>query len=359
MAPRFHELTVAEVRRETPEAVSVLFDVPETLRDAYAFDAGQYLTVRTEIGGQDMRRSYSICSAPGDPGLRIGVKKVESGTFSSFINDALQAGDRLQVMTPEGRFVLPRAPHLADRKTYVAIAAGSGITPILSLAATILSDDASAEFVLIYGNRTSQDILFKTDFEDLKDRYLGRVSVFHMLSRESHDLPLLSGRIDGSKVKSVIGPVVRPQDIEAAFLCGPGDLIDRARAALMELGIAPERIKTEMFFADGEPVRAARTASAQVGSEDSTVDVILDGARSTIAIRGGETIIDAATRSGMDLPFSCRGGMCCTCRAKVVEGAVEMALNYSLEAWELQAGFVLTCQGRPTEAGTVVDFDAI
>lgn len=368
MAPRFHDLTVAEIRRETPEAVSVLFDIPGSLAEDYDFDAGQYLTLRRTIGGQDVRRSYSICSAPGEAGLRVGVKKVEGGIFSTFVNDGLRIGDSLQVMTPEGRFVLPAASReVSDKtggktggKTYVAIAAGSGITPILSLAKSILSGDESAEFILIYGSKTSKDILFKSEFEDLKDIYLGRLSVFHLLSRESHDIPLLSGRIDANKIKSVIGPFVRVGDVNTAFLCGPGDMIERAGAALEALGLAKERIKTEMFLPVGETRRPERhKTDAGPGEGEGTVDVIVDGSRSTIAIRADETIIDAATRSGMDLPFSCKGGMCCTCRAKVVQGSVDMAINYSLETWELEAGFVLTCQSRPTAPGTVVDYDAL
>lgn len=360
MAPRFHDLTVSEIRRETPDAVSILFDVPSSLAEDYAFDAGQYLTLRRTIGGEDVRRSYSICSAPGEAGLRVGVKKVDGGVFSTFVNEGLQIGESIQVMTPEGRFVLPEASRSLANKTYVAIAAGSGITPILSLAKSILSDDASAEFILIYGSKTSKDILFKAEFEDLKDIYLERLSVFHLLSRESHDIPLLSGRIDAEKIKSVIGPVVRVEDVNTAFLCGPGDMIERAAAALEDLGLPKERVRTEMFLPAGETRRPEpRKPSSGPEAGEQSVDVILDGSRSRIGVRADETIIDAATRSGMDLPFSCKGGMCCTCRAKVVEGSVDMALNYSLEDWELEAGFVLTCQSRPTSAGTVVDYDAL
>lgn len=360
MAPRFHDLTVREVRRETPDAVSVLFDVPEDLADAYHFDAGQYLTLRTTLDGSDIRRSYSICSAPDEGGLRVGVKKVEGGAFSTFVNEALKAGDQLQVMTPEGRFVLPTPPGAGARKTYLAIAAGSGITPILSLVKTILGNDPVAEIVLIYGNRTSKDILFKEALEDLKDVYLERLSVFHLLSRESHEIPLLTGRITGDKIRAVVGPVVKPEDIEAAFLCGPGDMTDQADTVLRELGLDADRIRSELFVPAGETRKPVRPSAApETAGADQSVDVILDGSRFPVQVRGDETIIDAATRMGLDLPYSCRGGMCCTCRAKVVSGAVDMAINYSLEDWELEAGFVLTCQSRPTEPGTVLDYDAI
>lgn len=359
MAPRFHDLTVSEIRRETPDAVSVLFDVPADRAADYVFDAGQYLTLRATVGGEDIRRSYSICSAPNETGLRVGVKKVEGGAFSTYVNEGLKIGDCLQVMTPEGRFVLPKTAADTVGKTYVAIAAGSGITPILSLIKTILADDDAAEVVLIYGSKKTQDILFKTEFEDLKDLYLGRLSVFHILSRESHDIPLLSGRIDGEKIKSVIGSSVDVAAVEAAFLCGPGDMIEQASQTLDGLGLERTRIKTEMFLPAGETRRPDRPSIANDAGPEQTVDVIVDGSRTSIGIQGDETIIEAAGRSGLDLPFSCKGGMCCTCRARVVEGAVDMALNYSLEPWELEAGFVLTCQSRPTKPGTIVDFDAI
>jgi ring-1,2-phenylacetyl-CoA epoxidase subunit PaaE len=360
VAVAFHKLTVADVRRETPEAVSVAFAVPPGLADDYRFAPGQHLTLRTTLDGAECRRSYSICTAPGDSELRVAVKKVADGRFSTWINDALRPGDAIEVMTPQGRFGLPAEP--AAARTYLAIAAGSGITPVMSLARTLLSQESRSEFVLIYGNRTSQSIIFKDALDDLKDRFLERFTVHHVLSREQQELPLLNGRIDASKIEALVGAIAPAAEIDHVFLCGPGDLIEESKATLARLGVPAERIHIEYFSTDGAPVpprpplrRALRDETEPV----ATAQLTLQGAVHVISVRDGETIVDAGLRHGLDMPYSCRGGMCCTCRAKLVEGEVAMDLNYSLEPWELEAGYVLTCQSHPKTPQVVVDYDHV
>jgi ring-1,2-phenylacetyl-CoA epoxidase subunit PaaE len=358
MAVAFHRLTVADVRRETPEAVSVAFAVPPHLAEDYRFHPGQHLTLRTSFNGAECRRSYSVCAGLDDGELRVAVKKVDGGAFSTWINEVLRPGDAIDVMTPQGRFGL--APDPAWPRTYLAIAAGSGITPVMSLARTLLAHEPNAEFMLLYGNRNSQSIIFKDAIEDLKDRYLNRFTVHHVLSREQQELALLNGRIDAHKVDALVGALAPVQSIDHAFLCGPGGLIEESRAALMRLGLPAERIHVEYFSTDGSPVPARATVSrdGEVASV-ATAQITLTGAVHVLAMQEGETIIDAGLRHGLDMPYSCRGGMCCTCRAMLVEGEVAMDLNYSLEPWELKAGYVLTCQAHPKTARVVLDYDQI
>ncbi|MDE1567351.1 1,2-phenylacetyl-CoA epoxidase subunit PaaE [Aquabacter sediminis] len=353
--PKFHALTVREVRRETPEAVSITFDVPADLAADFAFAPGQYLTLRTTIDGEEVRRSYSICSGPDDGELRVAVKQVESGVFSGWVNANLAAGDTIDVMTPTGRFGLEGDP--GNGRIHVAFAAGSGITPVLSIARGVLSREPDSRFYLFYGNRTTTDILFRTELEELKDRFLGRLSVFHVLSREEQDLPVLNGHLNGEKVRLLLTAMVPAAAVDHAFVCGPTAMIDELEGTLKDLGLPPEKVHVERFVSAyggkprPKPVIAPEAAPAHVAS------LIVDGKRRDVPVAQGEAILDAALRAGMDLPFACKGGMCSTCRAKVVEGSAEMDLNYSLEGWELEAGFILTCQAHPTSARVVIDFD--
>jgi ring-1,2-phenylacetyl-CoA epoxidase subunit PaaE len=360
MAVAFHTLTVADVRRETPEAVSVAFAVPPDLADDYRFQPGQHLTLRTTLDGAECRRSYSICTAPGDGELRVAVKKVDEGRFSTWVNDALKPGDAVDVMTPQGRFGL--SPDPGASRTYLAIAAGSGITPVMSLARTLLAQEPRAEFVLIYGNRSSQSIIFKDELDDLKDRFLERFTVHHVLSREQQELPLLNGRIDAGKIEALIGAIAPAAEIDHVFLCGPGALIEDSKAKLLELGVPAERIHVEYFSTDGAPVppRPFIPRDANDRTEPvATAQLTLQGGVHVIPVRESETIVDAGLRHGLDMPYSCRGGMCCTCRAMLIEGEVAMDLNYSLEPWELAAGYVLTCQSHPKTPRVVVDYDQV
>lgn len=347
----FHELSVAEVRAEGPEAVAIRLEVPEDLRDAFAFVPGQYLTLRAEVGGVDTRRSYSIASQPGE-GLWVGVKHVPGGVFSGFAQ-GLQPGDRLQVMPPEGRFTDPGCARL------VLVAAGSGITPMVALAGAALA--RGAEVTLVYGNRRSETIMFREALEHLKDRHLDRFTLVHVLSREEQDVPLLNGRVDGAKIARLQGAgVVDVAGADGVFLCGPGEMIDDVEAACRDLGLPPDRIHHERFFMAGEVPRAPRSAEAEAAMAGGVaVEVVLDGAVRRFAVgEGDESVLAAGERQGVDLPYSCRGGMCCTCRCRVTEGKAEMAVNYSLEPWEIEAGFVLACQARPLTDRLRLDFDA-
>jgi ring-1,2-phenylacetyl-CoA epoxidase subunit PaaE len=359
MTPQFNRLTVAEVRQETPDSVSILFAVPAMLHDAYRFSQGQHVTVKAMIDGEEQRRSYSICSSVDEDELRVAVKKQEGGVFSSFVNERLKPGDALEVMTPTGHFTAPLDP--AAARVYLGIAAGSGITPLLSIIKTVLMREPKSRFFLLYGNRTTQSIIFRAALEDLKDRFLDRFSVAHVLSREAQDVPALSGRIDGDKIARLLRGMAPAASIDHAFLCGPGALIETAERRLAELGVAPERIRVERFTVDGAAPsrRSVRAAGADTTRPIAEAEAVLDGIRHRFPIGADDTIIDAALAAGLELPYSCRGGMCCTCRAKLVAGQVEMDVNYSLEPWELAAGYVLTCQSRPKTATVVLDYDQV
>ncbi len=354
--PEFHELTIADRRQETPDAVSLAFAVPEGLREAYRFTPGQYLTLRATIEGEDLRRSYSICSGPDDGELRVAVKRVEGGVFSNWVNDTLRPGDALQVMTPMGRFGVP--PAGGAGRTYAMFAAGSGITPILSIVKTVLAHEPASRVFLFFGNRNTPGILFREQLEDLKDRYLSRLSVFHVLSREQQDIPALNGRLDPEKLRHLLKLMPPPAAIDQALICGPLAMIEGLEPALLGLGMARERVHVERFtpspFTRRRPVVVAPSARPK-----ALATILHEGTRTVIPVAEGEAIIDAGIRAGLNLPYSCKGGMCCTCRAKVLEGQVEMEVNFSLEPWEVAAGYVLTCQSRPVTGEVTVDYDQV
>ncbi len=346
----FHNLTIRDVHRETADAVSISFDLPEALAERFAFTPGQYLTLRAEVAGADIRRSYSIASEPGAP-LRVGIKRVEDGAFSVFAQ-SLQAGDTLAVMPPEGRFTCK------DEQDLVLIAAGSGITPMVAIASDALA--RGARVTLVHGNRKTDSIMFRAALDALKDRYLDRFTLLHVLSREPQDVALLSGRVSGDKIAALATAGVIDTAADGYFLCGPGEMIDDVAATLANIGIDPATVHFERFHQDGETPRAPTSAAAEaVAANGVAVSVILDGVQRAFRYeQRDESLIDAAARQGLELPFSCKGGMCCTCRCKVAEGSTEMALNYSLEKWEQEAGFTLACQARPTSDTLVLDFDA-
>jgi ring-1,2-phenylacetyl-CoA epoxidase subunit PaaE len=358
-APQFHRLEIADLKRETADAVSLTFTVPDELREAYRFAHGQHVTVKMQIDGDEVRRSYSICSAVDDGELRIAIKKQDGGIFSAFANERLKSGDSIDVMTPTGHFT--SSLDAKAGRTYLGIAAGSGITPLLSIIATVLKGEPKSRFFLLYGNRTTQSIMFREALEDLKDRFLNRLSVTHVLSGEAQDTPALSGRIDADKLALYLRRVIGPVGIDHAFICGPPALLDAAERTLKAMDLPPAQIHVERFTVDGAvAVRRAsspkRAAPRRIVAE---AEAVLDGIRHRFPIGAEETIIDAALTAGLDLPYSCRGGMCCTCRARLIEGKVAMDQNYSLERWELEAGYVLTCQSRPKSANLVLDYDQV
>jgi len=353
--PRFHDLRIAAIQPEAGDSIAVRFAVPDPLRDAYRFRPGRFLTLRAMIGGEDVRRSYSICSAPDDGALTVGIRRVEGGLFSTWACQALKPDGTLAVMTPDGRFGLP---DVTGPRVIAAFAAGSGITPILSIMHDVLAREPHSRFFLFYGNRSTGSIMFRQQIEDLKDRYLSRLSVFHVLSREQQDVPALNGRLDADKLGVLLRTVLPAALIDQALVCGPQPMIESLPGALTALGVEADRIHVERFTPSAGGRRAAPVV--QPGTPPASVaTVIRDGARFDIPVAANEALIDAAIRAGRDLPFACKGGMCCTCRAKVVEGQVEMAVNYSLEPWEIAAGFVLTCQSRPVTDRVVVDFDQV
>ncbi len=355
--PRFHRLRVADLRRETPDAVSVAFEVPPHLREDYRFAAGQYLTLRTTLEGEEVRRSYSICSGPDDGELRIAVKRVDGGLFSGWANSDIHAGDVLDVMTPVGRFGTVHGPDAAQ--CYVFFAAGSGITPVLSIMRGILGRNDGSRVFLFYGNRSTGDMLFRDALEELKDRHLGRMSVFHVLSQEQQDVPVLNGRLDAAKVRLLLRHLVPVEMVDHVFLCGPGAMSDEVEATLLDLGMRPDQVHVERFVSalGGKP--RPKPTPAQMEAPHAMAGLVVDGRRADVPVAEGESVLDAALRAGMDLPYACKGGMCSTCRARVLEGAVEMKLNFSLEPWETEAGFVLTCQAHPTTPRVVIDYDQV
>ncbi|WP_449234174.1 1,2-phenylacetyl-CoA epoxidase subunit PaaE [Azospirillum doebereinerae] len=358
-APSFHPLTIRECRRETADTVSILFDVPPDLAERYRFLQGQHLTLRTAIGGEEVRRSYSICSGVDEGELRVAVKRVEGGLFSTHANQALAPGAVVDVMTPMGRFHTPLDP--AAAKTYAAFAAGSGITPILSILKSVLVREPLSRFLLVYGNRSVSSIIFREELEDLKNRYMGRLSVHHVLSREPEEAGLLSGRIGAALVRELCAGPLNPGTLDAVFLCGPQPMVEEVRDALEASGTPPDRIHLELFGTVGSqrPAPPDQAITGGTPADAATVAVIQDGQRKEFALAyDGESILDAAHRHGADLPYSCKSGVCCTCRAKLREGKVAMAENYSLEPWEVEAGYVLTCQSRPLTERVVIDFDA-
>ena len=358
--PRFHELAVAQVRRETAGCVSVAFEVPDALADAYRFVQGQYLTLRRDFDGEELRRSYSICSGRDEGELRIAVKAVPDGRFSGWINDSLKPGDKLSVMTPNGRFHRPLRPGSAGR--YALFAAGSGITPVISVARTVLASEPESEVLLFYGNRTAEEVIFREALDDLKSCHLGRFSVLHVLSGEDQDVPLCQGRIDAAKTRALAQAFGPAEAFDEALVCGPDNMADTVLNALAGAGLAKTRIRVERFTGNPGQVLAAPQAvpAEERAAGAAEITVVLDGARRSFAMGfDGERIVDAGRRHGLDLPFSCKGGMCCTCRARLVSGRVDMLRNYSLEPWELEAGFVLTCQSRPLTRKVLLDYDAL
>jgi len=353
--PRFHHLAVNSIRREAADAVSLTFAIPDELANDYRFTPGQYLTLRTTLGGEEVRRSYSICSGPDDGEIRIAVKRVDGGAFSGFVTEELKCGDALDVMTPTGRFGVAPVPDGA--RIHVGFAAGSGITPILSIVKTMLAREPMSRFFLFYGNRTAEGMLFRGELEELKDRYIDRLSIFHVISGEEQDIPILYGRLDREKVSVLLRSLVPAADVDHVFICGPTGMSEEVEATCRELGIAADRIHVERFVSEfgGKPRPKAEIAIS--APPKAIAALIIDGKRREVPVADGEAILDAALRAGIDLPFACKGGMCSTCRAKLVEGAAEMELNYSLEPWELKAGFILTCQAKPTSDKVVVDYD--
>ena len=361
-ALRFHELTVKRVSPEAAGSVAVTFDIPAPVREAFSFEPGQFLTLRTLLNGEDVRRTYSISSPrsrlarAGE--LEIGIRPVEGGLFSNWAAQTLKAGDKLDVMPPEGRFTVKkqRAIHR------VGFAAGSGITPILSIAATTLEEQPESKFTLVYGNRRMSSVMFNEALQDLKDRFPDRLTLIHVLSRQAQEVDLLQGRIDGDKVRAVIAALLPAASMDEVFICGPEAMIEATEQALIAAGVPESRVYTERFTSG--PAQAAKIQAdtdaapqKQAAAKDIALTVVLDGKEHELQIGADEHVLDAALNAGLDLPFSCKAGVCCTCRAKVLCGEVVMDKNFTLENDEMKLGYVLSCQARATTNQLTVSFD--
>lgn len=352
----FHRLRVGSVTPLTDDSLTITFEVPAELRDDYRFRAGQHVAVVSEVAGDEVRRNYSICVPEPSGILRVAVKRLPGGVFSGYAHAALKAGDALDVLTPAGRFCAPLDP--ANAKHYVAVAAGSGITPIISILSSALEVEPDSECTLIYGNRTTASIMFLEELQDLKNRFPTRFAFYNVLSRERQDVDLFSGRIDGPKLSGFLEKFVDPETVDDWFLCGPMEMVDELRAVLGDHGVDPHHVHRELFHTGPPPPRRADDATVSVAG-GSRVTIVLDGRRSTLELqRLGEPILEAALRVRPDAPYACKGGVCGTCRARLVEGEVEMDSNYALESDELEAGYVLACQSHPCSEHVTLDFDA-
>jgi ring-1,2-phenylacetyl-CoA epoxidase subunit PaaE len=357
---RFHPLRVAEVRPLTADSVEVTFAVPDDLRDEYRYLPGQYVALRTELDGHEVRRSYSLCRRPEPGSVSVAIKRDLGGRFSTWAQTELRAGTTLDVMSPQGTFTSSLSA--LDGAHVAGIAAGSGITPVMALASTILSRSTTSQFTLVYTNRSTLDVMFLEELADLKDRYPTRLAVHHVLSREQRSAPVLSGRIDAEKLRTILDVLVLPETIDEWFLCGPFELVQLCRDALEDIGVSREHVRYELFTT-GEDRRpegnSGRPVSVRADEPVFTIEFTLDGQRGSVQspVSARESILNAALRVRADVPFACAGGVCGTCRARLVSGSVNMTENYALEPDELERGYVLTCQSHPTSDRVAVDYD--
>lgn len=359
MSTHFHTLKIAEVRRETPSAISILFDVPEAEREAFAFRAGQHITLRADINGEDLRRNYSLCVAPHEGQLRVAIKAISDGRFSRWANTALAAGDTIEVMPPHGSFSWDFDANA--QKHYVGFAGGSGITPVLSLLKTTLLEEPKSRFTLFYGNRASNEIMFLEEIAALKDRFLDRLQAYHFLEDEDdEDIALFNGRLDSAKLTELLGGLVDADDVDAAFICGPGPMMDAVETALTAAGVPADRIKVERFTIDRPTAeQAAVERELEREAEGRKVEVTLEGRRRRITFDSAQgSILENARAAGLPTPYACKAGVCATCRAKLIEGKVHMKANYGLSPEEVEQGYILTCQAVPLTDNVAVDYDA-
>lgn len=353
MALHFHKLTVKDIKRETADCISIAFDVPRELQKEFQFVAGQNITIKTDL--DDTRRSYSICTSPTEGELRVAVKKVANGVFSSFANEKLKKGDLLEVMSPTGTFTLAISP--TNKKEYVFFAAGSGITPVISIIKTILNGEPGSRVTLVYGNKNVSSIIFKEELEALKDKHLETFRMYHILSREKTDIDFNNGRIDVDKCHQ-LSRLIDFKSVDDFFICGPEQMIFTVKDFLKGWGIESKQIHFELFTTPTRKHTQIYTAVNETAAEGSVITVKLDGRSFDFNLDyNGNTILDAALAEGADAPFACKGGVCCTCKAKLVEGEVEMESNYGLDKSEVKAGFILTCQSHPRSKKVVVDYD--
>jgi ring-1,2-phenylacetyl-CoA epoxidase subunit PaaE len=357
MSVHFHALKVAEIVPETAEANSIRFEIPPELREAFAFKAGQHLTLRATINGEEVRRNYSLCTTPAEGDWMVTVKRIGGGLFSNWVGDELKPGDTLEVMVPHGSFTTEFAA--TRRRHLVGIAGGSGITPVMSLIKTTLREEPESRFTLLYGNRDSSSVIFLETLAALKDKHLGRLEIYHFLDAEEQDIDLFNGMLNRERLEEAIAHLVPDAaDVDGWFICGPGPMMDAAEGALLDRNIAKDRIHIERFTADRPAGAVAKEmAQLQTQAEGLNVAVTLDGRTRRVPFTAGN-ILDSAREAGLPAPFACKAGVCATCRAKVIRGKVEMAVHYGLTDEEVAAGYVLTCQSVPLGDGVAVDYDA-
>ena len=357
MATRFYSIPIKRLEKTTASCTLISFDVKEEWKTDFAFTQGQYLTLKAVINGEEVRRSYSLCSSPLDGEWQVAVKKIEDGKFSSFANDVLKEGDVLEVMPPNGRFFVPIEP--PKSKNYMAFAAGSGITPIFSIIKTHLQLEPNSTFKLFYVNQSVSTIILKEEIEGLKNQFLDRFEVFHLLTKEERTIPLFNGRLNKEKLDIIFNKLVDLQGLDDFFICGPTEMIFMIRDYLMDNGTAAEKIHFELFNTGNLNNGASKKKRSVDTSILSEIHILEGGKNIKFNIpRGSDNILDAALRNSADLPFACKGGVCCTCRAKLVKGKVEMEVNYALEQSEIDAGYILTCQAVPVSEKVIVDFEA-
>jgi ring-1,2-phenylacetyl-CoA epoxidase subunit PaaE len=355
---KFYPVTVADVRRETRDAIILTLDVPDEHREAFRFSPGQYLTLRTNIDGDEVRRSYSICAAPSEDRLRVGIKKIAGGVFSNWVSEQLAPGQVIEAMPPMGNFFVPLDQ--TRKRHFVGFAAGSGITPLLSIIKTTLVAEPQSSFTLFYGNRASSSIMFREELEDLKNDHLERFSLIHILSREQQDIDLFNGRLSKAKCDQLLDHWIDASSIDTAFICGPQDMMLGVAQSLEEHGLDKRQIKFELF-ATSTPSRRQRRLEAAAAEEAKNLceaTIVIDGRARTLSFeKGTASVLDAATNEGLELPYACKGGVCSTCRAMLVEGEVDMDANFALEDYEIARGYILTCQSYPVSDKILVDFD--
>jgi ring-1,2-phenylacetyl-CoA epoxidase subunit PaaE len=364
LAQHFYPVTIANARKETADCVSIAFDVPELIRDKFVFAAGQYVNVRAIVGDRELRRSYSLCSTPHSGEWRVAIKRVDGGQFSQWANALLREGDDIEIMPPDGRFLF--APEPSQKRNVLLLAAGSGITPILSILTTLLEREPLSRVTLVYGNRRVRDIIFKEAIEDLRDRYLTRFQLIHCLSGEAQESPLANGRLDGNKAAIILSSLLQPSSLDAVYVCGPNEMIESCAAAAISAGVPLERVHKELFGSPalkrplngGSEAKAKANANDQGNFDSASVTVIADGIERVLQVPyRGTPVLEVALAVGIDAPYACRAGVCSTCRARVLEGEVTMDANFTLEPHEVNRGFVLTCQSHPVSEHVRITFD--
>lgn len=356
MSIDFYKLKVKEVRKETTDCVSIAFEIPDEHNELFKFTQGQYITIRKFIMGEEVRRSYSLCTSPLDKDFRVAVKKMYDGKFSNFANSELKPGDTLEVMPPLGKFYTEL--NSDNSKNYIGFAAGSGITPIISILKSVLLTEPNSNFTLFYGNRNTESVMFKEELEGLKNQFMGRLSLYYIMSREAIGSSLFKGHINGEKCREFAKNIFNPSETDDVFICGPEEMLIDLKETLIDLGMPEKNIHFELFTTSGIAKKKHDVEQGPLEDVLSEITIIIDGDEYNFNLHTtGVNILDAALKQGANLPFACKGGVCCTCRAKLVEGKVDMEVNYSLEPDEVEDGFILTCQSHPLTKKVVVSFD--